>query len=261
MIPKMIHFTWFSNDPYPEKIQKCIDSWKQYMPDYEIIHWDMNRIKDIGIPFLKEALAAKKWAFAADYIRLYAVYHYGGIYLDTDVQVYKSFDTMLDKECFIGRENSWHFANGHDTVCYLGSHCFGAVKGHRFIGDALEYYNSIQFLKTDNPNVPNVLKQNITIIPYIQAEYARKYGYNWNYSAPQHQLLENGIEIYPCNYFDGRAGDPEAYCVHLAVGSWREEYNTYADNTISWKYKIEWRIIALLKKILRKHQYDIIKIT
>ena len=261
MIPKIIHFTWFSNDPYPEKIQKCMDSWKRILPDYEIVHWDMNRIKDIDAPFLREALAAKKWAFAADYVRLYAVYHYGGIYLDTDVEVFKSFDPLLDRECFIGHEGGWHWTNGSDTVTYLSSHCFGAIKGHPFIGDALDYYSSINFLKTDNPRVPNILKQNLTIIPYIQAVYAQNYGFEWNFSAPQHQIINNGIEIFPHYYFDGFSADPEAYCAHLAMGSWRDEYNIYANNKVTWKYKIEWRIIALLKKILRKHKYDIVRTT
>lgn len=261
MIPKIIHFTWFSNDPYPEMIQKCMDSWRRILPDYEIIHWDMNRIKDIDAPFLREALAERKWAFAADYVRLYAVYHYGGIYLDTDVEVYKTFNNLLDRECFIGRECGWHYANGSDTVTFLSSHCFGAVKGHPFVGDVLDYYNSIKFLKTDNPRVPKVLKQNIAIIPYVQAVYARNLGYDWNLSAPHHQKIQQGVEILPHNYFDGSENDPDSYCAHLAMGSWRDEYNIYANNTISWKYKIEWRVIAFLKWMLRKRKYDIVRTT
>ena len=261
MIPKIIHFTWFSNDPYPEKIQRCMDSWKHIMPDYEIIHWDMNRIKDIDAPFLREALAERKWAFAADYVRLYAVANYGGIYLDTDVEVYKSFDSLLDKECFIGREHGWHYANGSDTVTYLSSHCFGAVEGHKFVKDVLDYYNSVSFLKTDNPRVPNILKQNIAIIPYVQAIYARQYGYDWNLSAPQHQIINKGIVIFPDYYFDGHGNDPEAYCAHLAVGSWRDEYNIYAHTKITWKYKIEWRIIAVLRRLLNKYKYDVVRTT
>ena len=70
MIPKIIHFTWFSNDPYPEKIQRCMDSWKRVMPDYEIIHWDMNRIKDIDASFLREALAERKWVSTASLLLL-----------------------------------------------------------------------------------------------------------------------------------------------------------------------------------------------
>lgn len=92
MIPKIIHYTWFSNDPMPDKVLRCMASWQQIMPDYELKKWDMDAIKHIDVPFLKEALAAKKWAYAADFVRMYAVFYEGGIYLDTDVQVYKSFD-------------------------------------------------------------------------------------------------------------------------------------------------------------------------
>ena len=84
MIPKIIHYTWFSGDEYPEKIKKCIDSWHRFMPDYEFRLWDMKSIENIDSPFLKEAIKMKKWAYAADMVRCYAVYNFGGIYLDTD---------------------------------------------------------------------------------------------------------------------------------------------------------------------------------
>ena len=77
MIPKKIHYCWFSNEPFPEQVQQCIASWKQYMPDWEYVLWNYDRIKDIDSIWLKECLAAKKWAFAADFVRLWAVYHDG----------------------------------------------------------------------------------------------------------------------------------------------------------------------------------------
>lgn len=257
MIPKIIHFTWFSNDPYPEKIQRCMDSWKRVMPDYEIIHWDMNRIKDLDAPFLREALAERKWAFAADYVRLYAVAHYGGIYLDTDVEVYKSFDPLLEHDCFIGRENSWHFANDQITVNYLSSHCFGAVKGHEFIKRTLAYYDSIHFKKSMDDNTPNLLRMDMTIIPYTQAVFAREYGYDWNLSANHLQKLDAGIVVYPSNHFDKHNDKEESYCKHLAAGSWRE-FELQSD-TITFSYKIKWRVIALLKCILNQLGYTVVK--
>lgn len=96
MIPKMIHLCWLSGDPYPATIAKCINSWKQVMPDYKIMLWDKKRFEsEIDNRFAKEALEQRKWAFVADYIRLYALHKYGGIYLDSDVRVYKSFDPFL----------------------------------------------------------------------------------------------------------------------------------------------------------------------
>ena len=101
MIPKIIHYTWLSGDPYPAKIKSCIDSWSRILPDYELKLWDMESIKNIDSVFLKEALAAHKWAYAADFVRLYAIYNEGGIYLDTDVKVFKSFDPLLSCKAFI----------------------------------------------------------------------------------------------------------------------------------------------------------------
>ncbi len=89
MIPKIIHYCWLSSEPYPEKIQNCIDSWKKILPDYEIKLWNMNNFDINSIDFVKEACSVKKWAFASDYIRLYALYNYGGIYLDSDVLIKK----------------------------------------------------------------------------------------------------------------------------------------------------------------------------
>lgn len=258
MIPKIIHFTWFSNDPYPEAVTKCMDSWKKHMPEYEIIHWDMNRIKNIDAPFLHEALAEKKWAFAADYVRLYAIANYGGIYLDTDVEVYDSFNNLLEHKCFIGRENSWHIVDGHITACYLSAHCFGAEKGHEFVLRTLNYYNNIHFKKTI-AEVPNLLRLDMTILPYIQAIFAREYGYDWNLSANHMQKLSNDIVVYPSNYFDKHSDNSPSYCKHLAAGSWRELAGR--EDKITFAYKIEWRIIALLKQILKHFGYTIIKTT
>ena len=104
MIPKIIHLCWLSGDPYPKKIQYCIDSWKKYLPDYEIMLWDTKRFDVNSLLWTKQAFEAGKYAFAADYIRLYAVYNYGGIYFDSDVEVIKSFDELLNLPYFVGAE-------------------------------------------------------------------------------------------------------------------------------------------------------------
>ena len=92
MIPKRIHLCWLSGDPYPAKIGKCLASWKKHLPDYEVVLWDTKRFDLESSPWVKQAFEAKKYAFAADYIRFYALYNYGGIYLDSDVEVLRSFD-------------------------------------------------------------------------------------------------------------------------------------------------------------------------
>lgn len=260
MIPKIIHYTWFSGEPFPEKIKACIDSWHNLLPDYQFVHWDMDSIKDLDVPFLKEALAEKKWAFASDYVRLWAIYNYGGIYLDTDVMVYESFDDLLSLPFFIGRENSWHF-EGHKTVCYLSSHCFGGEKGHLYLKETLDYYNSIHFIRTSNKNVPHFLRLDMTIEPYIQAVFARKYGFDWNYSRRARQDISEGISVFPSECFDATSApfDGKKYCKHLATGSWREfaMYNP----EITWKYKVEWRVVKYIQKFLNRMGYTVVKLT
>lgn len=109
MIPKKIHYCWISGDPYPPLIQHCIDSWHKHLPDYEFVLWDAKRVEQIDNVRLKEAINAKKYSAVADYIRLHALYHEGGIYLDADVEVLKSFDDLLSLKSFIGLEQSDYF--------------------------------------------------------------------------------------------------------------------------------------------------------
>ena len=102
MIPKVIHYCWLSNDPFPEKIKLCMQSWKEIMPDYEWKLWNTENFDiENSIPYVKDAFACKKWAFVADYIRLYALYTEGGIYLDSDVKVLKRFDDFLHHGFFL----------------------------------------------------------------------------------------------------------------------------------------------------------------
>ena len=102
MIPKIIHYVWLGNAPLPEEMQECMDSWKRFMPDYELKCWDESTLGEFDCVFIREALEEKKWAFASDVIRLYAIHKYGGIYMDTDVMVYRSFDALLNNHAFIG---------------------------------------------------------------------------------------------------------------------------------------------------------------
>jgi len=219
MIPKIIHYTWFSNDPYPEEIQQCIDSWHKHMPEYEFRLWNMDNIKDLDSDWVKEAISVKKWAFAADYVRLYAVYNYGGIYLDTDCIVFKSFDPLLNK-AFICREHCYRFGNGY-AECYLGSHCFGAEKGNPYIKRCLDYYDGRHFIQTTRTDMAAPLIYDQKLLPYIQAELAKEIGYCSMASADKKiQDLKGLITVYPY-YMFGK--DKGSYCYHLAYGSWRRE--------------------------------------
>ena len=105
MIPKIFHYCWLSNEPFPEKVQKCMESWEKYLGDYNCIFWDYQKAVDTGIPWILEAIEQQNWAFAADAVRLYALYTEGGIYLDSDVELLKSPNELLDRSYILGYEN------------------------------------------------------------------------------------------------------------------------------------------------------------
>jgi hypothetical protein len=156
MIPKIIHYCWLSDDPLPQKLKKCVDSWKKFLPDYEIVRWDLNRFPLDKNIWVKQAFAKKQYAFAADYIRLYALYTEGGIYLDSDVEVIKSFNDLLNLPYFICKENS---PQGIEAAV------IGAEKGCGWIKQCLSYYQDKKFIDTkgnmSKKVLPAILKEKI----------------------------------------------------------------------------------------------------
>ena len=143
-IPKIIHYCWLSGEEKPAFIQKCISSWKKVMPDYEIWCWDTKRFDIHSVKFVEEAYNVKKWAFAADYIRLYALYHYGGIYLDSDVLVFQKFDKFLHNSAFTSIES--YFYGKKENDYWIESAILGAEKGNLFIKECMEYYSNRNFI-------------------------------------------------------------------------------------------------------------------
>jgi len=122
MIPKTIHYCWFGGSELPELCKRCVSSWENNLADYEIKLWDESSLPS-GVPFLSDMLKQKKWAFVSDYMRLYALYHEGGIYFDTDIEVISNFDDLLDCSCFLGEES-----NGRATTGVIA-----AEAGHPYI--------------------------------------------------------------------------------------------------------------------------------
>ncbi len=247
MIPKIIHYTWFSNDEMPLKVKECIESWKRIMPDYELRLWNMESLKEIDSIFMTEALQAKKWAYAADFVRLYAVYTYGGIYLDTDVFVYKSFDKFLSDKCFIGKESSIHFGK-IGSYQGLSSHCFGAERNQPFIKMCLDYYQNRHFITSQNEKLPNDLRMNMVTAPFIQALIANQIGYDWKPSIQRVQVLKDGTKVYPSIFFDPFQGKTvnrsKSFCLHLAVGGWREKYSV-KESKISFVKRMTFRFLDI----------------
>ena len=258
MIPKIIHYVWLGDGPLPEEMQRCIDSWKKWMPDYQLVKWDESAIRNMDSVFIREALEEKKWAFASDVVRLYAVYQYGGIYLDTDVMVYRSFDSLLDNRAFIGRENSMHQI-AHTMEVYLTTCCFGAEKGNPFIKRCLDYYKDRHFVTSLDQSLPAVLRMDMTLNSFLFTVLAKEVGYDSSVMADHVQRCQNDVlTIFPQRYFDATKMTVDLYTKHLALGTWREGVKkTY---TYSWKHKIVWRVRAVLEKILKKYHYILVKL-
>ena len=144
MIPKIIHYCWVGNAPKPKSVLYCIESWKKFCPDYEIKEWNESNYDFSKNHYMKQAYDAKKWGFVPDYARLDIIYQYGGIYLDTDVELVKSFDELLDQDAFMGFENTGdgeYFVN-----CGQG---FGAVPKHEIIKAARDLYDNLEFINFD----------------------------------------------------------------------------------------------------------------
>lgn len=133
MVPKKIHYIWFGKGEKSERIRKCLASWKDKLPDYEIVEWNEDNFP-FRCAFFDEAYAAGKWAYCADVARFWILYNEGGIYLDTDVEVYESLDEFLGK-AFIGFEDDR----------YLSTACIGAEKENPVIGMILKFYESVDF--------------------------------------------------------------------------------------------------------------------
>ena len=112
MIPKKIHYFWFGGNEKPKSVKKCIDSWKKYCPDYEVIEWNESNFDIRCMPFVEQAYEAKKYAFVSDVARLMMIYEYGGIYMDTDVEVIKPLDNLLENKAYMGFENDENVASG-----------------------------------------------------------------------------------------------------------------------------------------------------
>lgn len=208
MTPKIIHYIWFGNNPYPKKIEECIKSWHKYLPDYELKLWNEESfdLKN-SCRFVQEAYKHKKYAFVSDYVRIYALYHYGGIYLDTDIEVVKKFDNdILDHVVTLGTDEG-----GFLTALMMSQ------KGHILFKTMLEFYESAKFVNDDgsfNMEVNNTHIQNVL----------KEYGYNVTNTK---QKLTHGIVIYPDDYFHARS---------LTSGKLNLTTNTYAIHwhTTTW---------------------------
>lgn len=195
-IPKVIHCVWLSGDEKPQMVKDCLATWKSVMPDYEIREWGMDDVKDIDSSFLQKTLAAKKWAYATDFLRVYILYKYGGIYMDMDVIVYRKFDQFLEHGAFSSVEfNPTFFYKTlkKKNVVGLGVEAavLGAVPNHPWIGDILAFYKDREFINDHNYCMS-------IIMPKVISKISEKYGFVY---APLFQVLDNDVYLYPPDVF------------------------------------------------------------
>lgn len=180
MIPKIVHYIWFGGKPFPAKIQKCIDSWHKYLPDYKFMLWDETTFDVTICPFTEQAFNKKKWAFVSDYVRIWALHKYGGWYLDTDIEILKPLSPFEDKRVVLGTD--------HDGAL---SALMGSEVGHLFWKQALDKYHTMKFVNEDG--TLNMVVNN-THLQGILTDY----GYELE---NKYQELREGVVVYPDDYF------------------------------------------------------------
>lgn len=182
MIPKKIHYCWFGEDPFGPIQERCFASWKKYLPEYQYIHWKSAHLR-MHIPYIARMYKQKRWAYLSDYMRFYALYEYGGIYMDLDVEVLKSLGDLLTERFVSGYENT----SGKILQC----HFLASRARHPFALDVLNFYQKDFRLRYSHPPV----------VPKVFAKIAtKKYGFI-KVKQPEEILLKEGIRIFPYNYF------------------------------------------------------------
>lgn len=229
-IPKIIHYCWLSGEPYPRDIKECIDSWHEHMPDYDFMLWDMNSFDVDAVPYVKQAVATRKWAFASDYIRLWAIYNYGGIYLDSDIKILKRFDDLLSEKAFTA------FESGGRIAAWI----FGGEKNAPIFKELLDYYKDRPFVREDGSLelIPNTIPTTKILV---------KHGLR---ARNELQRLD-GITVFTEDYFSPfnpwtkrTVITDNSYAMHLFKGAWfgdksDEEFmgrfETYTDSFIKEK--------------------------
>lgn len=245
-IPKKIHYCWFGGGEKPELVKKCMDSWKKICPDYEIIEWNEENIDINANQYAKEAYEKKKYAFVADYARMYVLYNEGGIYLDTDVELLRPLDVFLNEKAFSGFES-----NNKVTTGLIASE-----KNNEWINDLFHMYDDISFLD-EKGNMD--LTTNVERVTKLSHE---KYGLE---EKSKYQSLKDGtVVFYPSDYFspkdwytDNINLTENSYAIHHFSASWyskkeRESEKTYKE--ILKKYIDKYKDVELARKKLNKKE-------
>lgn len=227
MIPKIIHYCWLSNDPLPKGVLKCIDSWEKNMPDYKIKRWSAENFDISSVRIVKEAVEQKKWAFATDYIRLYALYNEGGIYLDSDVLIHKNLESLFtanfisaiefnpaDIQAYLNNidENHQRLTNSKSVPgCGIQAAFAASTPKHLFIKECLDKYKAL--------SLKDILDNNL-LAPVIQAQCAEKFGFRY---INEKQSLKENIVLYSTTTIGQNAYEIKGrFATHCCAGSWEK---------------------------------------
>lgn len=238
MIPKTIHYCWFGRNPKPSLANKCIKSWKKYCPDYEIIEWNEDNFDISSAPlYVRQAYEAKKWAFVTDYVRLWAMTEFGGIYMDTDVEVLRPLDEFLDNEAFSGFENEISVPTG----------IMACRKGYPLFVELMSFYDTALFV---NPDGSLNIDTNVVTITGM----CLKHGLQQNGKFQQIK----GFTLYPrdvfcpLDYATGKMYKTDATAtIHWFSGSWHSAYEKKRRQKELWDARIH-RMTRPLNRIGRK---------
>lgn len=235
MIPKVIHYCWFGHNKKPKLIKKCIASWKKYMPDWEIREWNEKNYDVNKNAYIKEAYKEKKWAFVVDYARFDILNHFGGIFLDTDVELLRSIpEEILAKEAFTGFENPGRVNPGL---------VYGSIRGQKVTREIMSVYEGKTFDNTVEGRTENIVD--------IVSEVLIKGGLKIN---GEFQIVEK-VAIYPRDYF---------CCFNFETQGFETTKNTvsihhYFASWTPWKRRLHFKIIKLAATILGRERYLWIK--
>lgn len=223
MLKKIIHYCWFGANPFPEIVKKCIASWKKFCPDYEIIEWNESNFDIHCCKYVEQAYEAKKWAFVSDYCRFFVLYNYGGIYLDTDVELIKSLNGLPQN--FVGFENKSTVASGLIR---------GATIGDDVCGKMLNSYNNDAFvLDNGKLNLKTVCERETSIL----GQYGLKL------DGTKQVVLNTTVfptEYFcPYNYITGKTDITEnTYSIHHYSYSWKTDKTSFHSKIYKILYKI-----------------------
>jgi len=220
MIPKKIHYCWFGNTPLPESAQKCIASWRKFLPDYEIVEWNEGNFDVNIIPYTSEAYAMKKFAFVSDYARFWILFHLGGLYFDTDVEIIAPMDHIISKGAFMGQESAYKCYYGEPLPYGVNAGLgLGVEQNCTFFKEVLERYKHLHFIRRNG-----TINQRMTVVKIVTEMLLQKASEEVGNGI----LKIDGIMIYPQEYFcpkDYRTGEflnltENSVSIHHFAASW-----------------------------------------